>query len=166
SILIMQYILSSIGAHGTQERTLIAVKPDGVQKRLVGEIIKRFEQRGFKLVGMKLLQASEELLAKHYHDLKTKSFYSSLIDYMSSGPVVAMVWEGSNVVKTSRAMVGETNPLDARPGTIRGDFSVDICRNVIHASDSVDGAQREIGLWFQSNELVDWESCLHSNTYQ
>nr|XP_033771021.1 nucleoside diphosphate kinase, mitochondrial [Geotrypetes seraphini] len=153
---------SSSAAFRIQERTLIAVKPDGVQRRLVGDIIKRFEQRGFKLVGMKMLQAPEGVLADHYHDLRQKSFYPALIRYMSSGPLVAMVWEGYNVVGTSRAMVGETNSAEAKPGTIRGDFSIHMSRNVIHASDSVEVAQKEISLWFCSSELVDWDS----NFYQ
>ncbi|XP_020941256.1 nucleoside diphosphate kinase, mitochondrial isoform X1 [Sus scrofa] len=140
----------------TRERTLVAVKPDGVQRRLVGDVIQRFERRGFKLVGMKMLQVPESLLAEHYHELRRKPFYPALISYMSSGPVVAMVWEGPNVVCASRAMIGHTNSAEAAPGTIRGDFSIHISRNVIHASDSVEGAQREIQLWFQSSELVDW----------
>ncbi|KAM9100057.1 nucleoside diphosphate kinase, mitochondrial [Sarcophilus harrisii] len=156
---------SSGGLTRTQERTLIAVKPDGVQRRLVGDVIRRFERRGFKLVGMKLLQAPEKVLAEHYHDLKKKPFYPNLINYMSSGPVVAMVWEGYNVVRTSRAMVGNTDSAEAAPGTIRGDFSVHISRNVVHASDSVEVAQREISLWFHSSELVDWNCCSHSNLY-
>lgn len=151
---------------GVSERTLIAVKPDGVQRRLVGQIVQRFEQRGFKLVGMKLLQAREDILSQHYHDLHKKPFYPNLLRYMSSGPVVAMVWEGHNVVRTSRLMVGNTNPAEAYPGTIRGDYSVHISRNVIHASDSVEGAQREIQLWFDRRELVDWDCCDHSSSYQ
>ncbi|XP_027718784.1 nucleoside diphosphate kinase, mitochondrial-like isoform X4 [Vombatus ursinus] len=153
------------GLTRTQERTLIAVKPDGVQRRLVGDVIRRFERRGFKLVGMKLLQAPEKVLAEHYHDLKKKPFYPNLINYMSSGPVVAMVWEGYNVVRTSRAMVGDTDSAEAAPGTIRGDFSVHISRNVVHASDSVEVAQREISLWFHSSELVDWDCGSHSSLY-
>ncbi|KAF6271630.1 NME/NM23 nucleoside diphosphate kinase 4 [Rhinolophus ferrumequinum] len=144
------------GPSWNRERTLVAVKPDGVQRRLVGDVIQRFERRGFKLVGMKMLQVPESVLAEHYHDLQRKPFYPALISYMSSGPVVAMVWEGPNVVCTSRAMIGHTDSAAAAPGTIRGDFSVHISRNVIHASDSVEGAQREIQLWFQSSELVDW----------
>ncbi|XP_059572470.1 nucleoside diphosphate kinase, mitochondrial [Alligator mississippiensis] len=156
----------STGIPGIQERTLVAVKPDGVQRRLVGDVIKRFERRGFKLVGMKLLQANEGILSEHYHELRRKPFYPALIHYMTSGPVVAMVWEGFNVVRTSRAMVGDTNSTEAKPGTIRGDFSVHVSRNVIHASDSVETAQREISLWFHSSELVDWECCDHNITYQ
>ncbi|XP_032461710.1 nucleoside diphosphate kinase, mitochondrial isoform X1 [Phocoena sinus] len=157
---------SSGGPSWTLERTLVAVKPDGVQRRLVGDVIQRFERRGFKLVGMKMLQAPESILAEHYHDLQKKPFYPALISYMSSGPVVAMVWEGPNVVCTSRAMIGHTNSAEAAPGTIRGDFSIHISRNVIHASDSVEGAQREIQLWFQSSELVDWaDEGHHSSIY-
>ncbi|XP_069066451.1 nucleoside diphosphate kinase, mitochondrial isoform X2 [Pleurodeles waltl] len=122
---------------GIQERTLIAVKPDGVQRRLVGDIISRFEKRGFKLVGLKLLQAPEGILAAHYHDLKRKPFYPALIRYMSSGPVIAMVWEGYNVVRSSRAMVGETNSAEAKPGTIRGDYSVHISSNIQPISELV-----------------------------
>ncbi|XP_075687554.1 nucleoside diphosphate kinase, mitochondrial [Rhinoderma darwinii] len=149
-----------------RERTLIAVKPDGVQRRLVGEIIQRFERRGFKLVGIKMLQASEGILAKHYHDLQRKPFYPALIRYMASGPVVAMVWEGHNVVRSSRLMVGETDSSQAKPGTVRGDLSVHISRNIIHASDSVEVAEKEIGLWFHSAELIHWESNDHSDLYQ
>ncbi|XP_022450038.1 nucleoside diphosphate kinase, mitochondrial isoform X1 [Delphinapterus leucas] len=119
---------SSGGPSWTMERTLVAVKPDGVQRRLVGDVIQRFERRGFKLVGMKMLQAPESILAEHYHDLQRKPFYPALISYMSSGPVVAMVWEGPNVVCTSRAMIGHTNSAEAAPGTIRGDFSIHISR--------------------------------------
>ncbi|XP_058013735.1 nucleoside diphosphate kinase, mitochondrial [Ahaetulla prasina] len=154
------------GVAELQERTLIAVKPDGVQRRLVGDVIKRFEKRGFKLVGLKLLQATEGILADHYHELRRKPFYHDLLQYMTSGPVVAMVWEGYNVVKTSRAMVGETNPVEAKPGTVRGDFSVHVSRNVVHASDSVETAQREISLWFRSNELISWDCCDHKVMYE
>ncbi|XP_077590277.1 nucleoside diphosphate kinase, mitochondrial isoform X2 [Stigmatopora nigra] len=133
-----------------KERTLIAVKPDGVQRRLVGQIIRRFEQRGFQLV-------SGELLSQHYSQLTQKPFYPSLEEYMTSAPVVVMVWEGHNVIQTSRAMVGPTNPAVAPAGTVRGDFSLHVSRNVVHASDSLEGAQREIQLWFQPKELVKWD---------
>ncbi|XP_075422493.1 nucleoside diphosphate kinase, mitochondrial [Ascaphus truei] len=156
----------STAVHGSLERTLVAVKPDGVQRRLIGDIIKRFEQRGFKLVGMKLLQASEGVLSEHYHDLRRKPFYPALIRYMVSGPVVAMVWEGHNVVRSSRLMVGETDSAQAKPGTIRGDFSVHISRNVVHASDSAEVAEREISLWFHSAELISWETSDHRDLYQ
>ncbi|XP_054570141.1 nucleoside diphosphate kinase, mitochondrial-like [Eptesicus fuscus] len=152
---------SSGGPSWTRERTLVAVKPDGVQRRLVGDVIRSFERRGFKLVGMKMLQAPESVLAEHYHDLRRKPSYPALISYLSSGPVV---WEGPNVVCTSRAMIGHTDSAEAAPGTIRGDFSFHISRNIIHASDSVEGAQREIQLWFQSNELVDWADGGHRSS--
>ncbi|XP_062479566.1 nucleoside diphosphate kinase [Pezoporus occidentalis] len=148
------------------ERTFIAIKPDGVQRGLVGEVIKRFEQKGFRLVAMKLLQASEDLLKQHYIDLKDRPFYPGLVKYMTSGPVVAMVWEGLNVVKTGRVMLGETNPADSKPGTIRGDFCIQVGRNIIHGSDSVESAQKEINLWFKPAELVDFKSCAHDWIYE
>ncbi|XP_075025726.1 nucleoside diphosphate kinase A-like isoform X1 [Calonectris borealis] len=113
------------------ERTFIAIKPDGVQRGLVGEIIKRFEQKGFKLVAMKLIHASEDLLREHYIDLKDRPFYDGLVQYMHSGPVVAMVWEGLNVIKTGRVMLGETNPFDSKPGTIRGDLCIQVGRYIL-----------------------------------
>ncbi|XP_030590864.1 nucleoside diphosphate kinase 3 isoform X1 [Archocentrus centrarchus] len=146
------------GWTGVNERTFVAVKPDGVQRRLVGEIVRRFEKKGFKLVGLKFMQASEELLREHYWDLRSRPFFSGLITYMNSGPVVAMVWQGLDVVKTARKMLGETNPADSLPGTIRGDFCVEVGRNVIHGSDSVESAQKEISLWFRQSELHRWEN--------
>uniref|UniRef100_A0A3Q2UNZ8 Nucleoside diphosphate kinase n=2 Tax=Fundulus heteroclitus TaxID=8078 RepID=A0A3Q2UNZ8_FUNHE len=154
----------STGLPDVRERTLIAVKPDGVQRRLVGQIIQRFEQRGFKLVGLKMLQASQDVLSEHYCGLRTKPFYNSLLRYMTSGPVVVMVWEGHNVVQTSRTMVGHTNPAEAMAGTVRGDFSMHVSRNVVHASDSVEGAQKEIQLWFQAKDLVDWDCWVQTST--
>uniref|UniRef100_A0A3B3ZQ87 Nucleoside diphosphate kinase n=2 Tax=Periophthalmus magnuspinnatus TaxID=409849 RepID=A0A3B3ZQ87_9GOBI len=149
-----------------EERTFIAIKPDGVQRGLIGEVIKRFEQKGFKLVGMKMLQASQELLHNHYADLSTKGFFPSLIAYMSSGPVVAMVWEGKGVVKTGRVMLGATNPADSAPGTIRGDYCIHVGKNVIHGSDSVESAEQEISLWFQPSELVSYKSCAFNWLYE
>ncbi|NXL37206.1 NDKM protein, partial [Glaucidium brasilianum] len=136
------------------EKTLVLVKPDAVQRRLVGNVIQRFERRGFKLVAMKLLQADQGLLDKHYQQLRQKPFYPALLAYMTSGPLVAMVWEGYNVVRSTRAMVGDTDSAAAAAGTIRGDFSMHVSRNVVHASDSVETARREIGFWFQRDELV------------
>ncbi|XP_045931442.1 nucleoside diphosphate kinase, mitochondrial isoform X4 [Micropterus dolomieu] len=153
-----------LGLPGESERTLIAIKPDGVQRRLVGQIIQRFEQRGFKLVGMKMMKVSEDLLSQHYCELRTKPFYPSLLHYMTSGPVVVMVWEGHEVVQTSRKMVGHTNPAEAQAGTVRGDFSIHVSRNVVHASDSLEGAQREIQLWFQGKELLNWDCCDQTST--
>eukprot|EP00069_Balaena_mysticetus_P010564 bmy_20773T0 len=148
------------------ERTFIAIKPDGVQRGLVGEIIKRFEQKGFRLVAMKFMQASEDLLKEHYIDLKDRPFFAGLVKYMHSGPVVAMVWEGLNVVKTGRVMLGETNPADSKPGTIRGDFCIQVGRNIIHGSDSVESAEKEIGLWFHPEELVNYKSCAQNWIYE
>lgn len=139
------------------ERTFIAVKPDGVQRGIFPEVLKRFSQRGFKLVGIKLTFANEKLLREHYADLQTKPFFPSLLSYMLSGPILATVWEGKDVVKQGRAMLGATNPLQSAPGTIRGDFSIDMGRNVIHGSDSVETAQKEINLWFKPEELVDYK---------
>ncbi|XP_055991259.1 nucleoside diphosphate kinase 3 [Sorex fumeus] len=142
---------------GAHERTFVAVKPDGVQRRLVGEVLRRFERKGFQLVALKLLQASEELLREHYAELRGRPFFGRLVKYMGSGPVVAMVWQGLDVVRASRALIGATDPAEALPGTIRGDLCVEIGKNVIHGSDSVESARREIALWFRSDELLCWE---------
>ncbi|KAG6821147.1 Nucleoside diphosphate kinase B [Arthromyces matolae] len=128
------------------ELTYIMIKPDGVQRGLVGKIIQRFEERGFKLVALKLVHATEAHLEKHYEDLKEKPFFPGLVKYMASGPVIATVWEGLNAVKTGRAMLGETNPLASPIGSIRGDFALAVGRNIIHGSDSVESAQKEIKL--------------------
>ena len=145
------------------ERTFIAVKPDGVQRGLVGEIIKRFEQRGFKLVALKQLTASKAHLETHYQDLKDKPFFPPLIEYMASGPVVAMVWQGLDAVKQGRILLGATNPLASAPGTIRGDFALQTGRNVCHGSDSVDSANREIAHWFSNSEINDYTSAQIDN---
>ncbi|GAA5999443.1 uncharacterized protein JCM10292_001295 [Rhodotorula paludigena] len=130
------------------EQTYIMIKPDGVQRGLVGEIIGRFEKRGYQLVALKLTTPSREHLEKHYADLAGKGFFKGLINYMASGPVVAMVWEGKDAVKTGRTILGATNPLASAPGTIRGDYAIDVGRNVCHGSDAVESAQKEIALWF------------------
>jgi len=148
------------------ERTFIMIKPDGVHRGIVGEIIKRFENKGFKLVAMKFMQASVEHLEKHYADLSKKPFFAGLVKYMASGPVVAMVWEGLNAVKTGRVMLGETNPADSKPGTIRGDFAVQVGRNICHGSDAVESANHEIALWFKPEELVSWESAQKDWVYE
>jgi len=148
------------------ERTFIMIKPDGVHRGIVGEIIKRFENKGFKLVAMKFMQASVEHLEKHYADLSKKPFFAGLVKYMASGPVVAMVWEGLNAVKTGRVMLGETNPADSKPGTIRGDFAVQVGRNICHGSDAVESANHEIALWFKPEELVSWESAQKDWIYE
>lgn len=150
----------------TVERTFIMVKPDGVQRQLVGEVIRRFETKGFKLVGLKLMSVSQELAEKHYEALKDKSFFSGLVKFICSSPVVAMVWEGDNVVVTSRQMIGATNPHAAAPGTIRGDFGVAVGRNLIHGSDAIETANREIALWFSETELLIWETAIAPWLYE
>lgn len=138
-------------------RTLILVKPDGMQRGLTGEIISRFERRGLKLVGMKLIQMSKELAGRHYAEHEGKSFYDDLVSYITSGPIVAMVWQGDSAVEAARATMGVTKPVEANPGTIRGDFGLDVGRNLVHGSDSEESARREIDLFFKTEELVDWE---------
>jgi nucleoside-diphosphate kinase len=130
------------------EQTYIMVKPDGVERGLVGEIIKRFENRGYKLCALELMHPTKDLLENHYGDLKTKPFFPKLVSYMLSGPVVGMVWEGIDIVKTGRKMLGETNPLASLPGTIRGDYCISVGKNICHGSDSVESAQKEIAMWF------------------
>ncbi len=137
------------------ERTFIMIKPDGVQRGLVGDVIKRFEQKGFTLAGMKFMSVSKELAEQHYGVHKERPFFGSLIEFITSGPVVAMVWQGDGVVASSRLIIGATNPLTADPGTIRGDYGVNVGRNLIHGSDAIETAQTEIALWF-GDELVDW----------
>jgi nucleoside-diphosphate kinase len=139
------------------ERTFLAIKPDGVQRGLVGEIIRRLEAKGFTLVGLKLMQVTKELAEKHYDVHRERPFFPSLVEFITSGPLVAMVWEGDGVVAAARKMIGATNPLTAEPGTIRGDFGISIGRNLIHGSDAIETAQREIALWFTAEELVSWQ---------
>lgn len=140
-----------------KERTYLMIKPDGVQRGLVGQIISRFETKGFKLVAMKMCMPGRAQFEQHYADLSSKKFFGGLMDYATSGPVVAMVWEGDNAVLTGRKMLGATMPKDSEPGTIRGDLCIDVGRNIIHGSDSVESAQKEIALWFTDDELVQWE---------
>ncbi|KAJ3656282.1 hypothetical protein Zmor_015369 [Zophobas morio] len=149
-----------------RERTFIMVKPDGVQRGLVGKIIKKFEQKGFKLVALKFTWPSEDLLKKHYADLSTKPFFPGLVKYMGSGPTVPMVWEGLNVVKTGRVMLGATNPADSAPGTIRGDLCIQVGRNILHGSDSVESANKEIALWFTEKELISWQPAAEGWVYE
>ncbi|MEJ6484365.1 nucleoside-diphosphate kinase [Nostoc punctiforme UO1] len=139
------------------ERTFLAIKPDGVQRGLVGEIIRRFETKGFTLVGLKFLQVSKELAEQHYGVHRERPFFGSLVEFITSSPVVAMVWEGDGVVASARKIIGATNPLTSEPGTIRGDFGINIGRNLIHGSDAPETAQQEIALWFKDEELVNWQ---------
>lgn len=148
------------------ERTFIMIKPDAVQRGLTGEIIKRFEQKGFNVIAMKMMNVSRELAEKHYDVHRDKSFFSNLVEFITSAPVVAMVWEGEGIVAATRKIVGETNPLNAEPGTIRGDYGISIGRNLIHASDAVETAQREISLWFEEAELISWEGALQNWIYE
>lgn len=138
------------------ERTFIAIKPDGVQRALIGEIIGRFERKGFTLVGLKLLHPSRELAESHYAVHKERPFFAGLVEFITSGPVVAMVWEGDGVVAAARNIIGATNPLTSPPGTIRGDLGINIGRNLIHGSDAIDTANSEIALWFKPEELTAW----------
>mgnify|MGYP000633229531 FL=1 len=141
------------------ERTFVMVKPDGVQRGLIGEIVSRFEDRGLKLVGGKFVRIDEDLAHDHYGEHADKPFFDDLVAFITAGPVFAMVWEGADATRQVRAMVGETDPAESDPGTIRGDFGLDLGRNVIHASDHEDeGAnEREIDLFFDDDELLDYE---------
>jgi len=138
------------------ERTFVMVKPDGVQRGLIGEVISRLERKGLKIVAMKMLWIQEELAREHYMEHAEKPFFQALVDYITSGPVVAMVVEGKEAVKVVRTLIGATNPIEASPGTVRGDFGMDIGRNVVHASDSLESAEREISLFFNADEIVDY----------
>ena len=148
------------------ERTFLMIKPDGVQRNLVGEIIKRLETKGYTLVGLKMMQVSRELAEKHYDVHKDKPFFTGLVDFIVSSPVVAMVWQGEGVVATARKIIGATNPLSAEPGTIRGDYGLSIGRNIIHGSDALETAQKEISLWFAKEEICNWEPTLLSWLYE
>lgn len=138
-----------------EERTFIAVKPDGVKRGLVGEIIRRFERKGFKLIGIKMLDVTPEMAEKHYGEHKGKPFYPRLIEYIQSGPIVAMVWKGYDVIHGARTIMGSTKPNEAQVGTIRADFALVKEYNVVHGSDSVESAEREIAIYFDEKELCD-----------
>ncbi len=142
------------------ERTYLMVKPDGVQRNLIGEIVTRFENKGFQLVGAKLLTVSREMAETHYAEHKERPFFGELVDFITSGPVFAMVWEGENVISIARQMMGATNPKDALPGTIRGDYAAKLSMNVIHGSDSPESAAREIGIFFKEEELNNYEKTI------
>ena len=139
------------------EQTLVLVKPDGVQRGLIGEIIHRLERRGLKLMGLKLMQMSSELASAHYEAHVDKPFYEGLVTYIPSGPVVAMVWQGKDAIQIVRNTMGVTNAGAAAPGTIRGDLAVEIGRNLVHGSDGLASAAREVSLFFHDEELVTWE---------
>lgn len=136
------------------ERTYIMVKPDGVQRKLVGEIIRRFETRGLRLVGLKMLTPTRETAEQHYAVHRERPFYGELVNFITSGPVVAMVWEGTEAIKLTRTMIGATKPTEAQPGTIRGDFTTELQTNLVHGSDAPEAAEAEIALWFTPEELL------------
>lgn len=139
------------------QRTLILVKPDGMQRGLAGQIISRFETRGLKLVGMKLMQVSRELAEEHYAEHKGKGFYEELVSYITSAPVIAMVLEGPEAIEAARMTIGATKPVESSPGTIRGDFGMVVGRNLVHGSDKESSAKREVALFFKEDELVTWQ---------
>ena len=139
------------------ERTLLLIKPDGVQRGLIGDIVKRVEQRGLRIIGMKFMRVSRALAETHYSIHKGKPFYDKLIEYITSAPVVAMAWQGNKVVVVVRQVLGATDPTTADPGTVRADYGIDIGRNLTHGSDSVATGNAEVNLWFTNEELVDWE---------
>ena len=140
-----------------RERTLVIVKPDGVQRGLVGEIVGRLERRGLKLEGMKLMPVDSTLAERHYAEHQGKPFYEGLVSYITAAPVIVAVFAGKGAIATVRSTVGKTNPAEAAPGTIRGDLAVEVGRNLIHASDSLECARPEVGLFFAREELHDWE---------
>lgn len=139
------------------ERTLIIIKPDGVQRALVGEIISRFERRGLRLAGLKLIQISRALAEEHYAEHKGKGFFEGTVQFMTSAPVVVMVLEGPNAIATARQTMGATKPNEAAPGTIRADFGLDISRNIVHGSDKAETAEREVSLYFKPEELISYQ---------
>ena len=142
------------------ERSLVLVKPDGVQRALVGEVISRLERRGLRLVAAKFIQVNRELAETHYAIHKGKPFYEGLIRFITSAPVMAMVWEGPNAVAAVRQTMGSTRPTEAAPGTLRHDFALEVGRNLTHASDSVENGAQEVALWFKPEELVDWQRAI------
>jgi nucleoside-diphosphate kinase len=139
------------------ERSLIIVKPDAVQRGLIGEIVRRFENRGLRIAGMKFIQMSRQLASEHYGEHVGKPFYGTLIDYITSAPVLIMALEGKDAIAIARNTIGATSPANAAPGTIRGDFGVEIGRNLVHGSDGPESAVRELNLFFSADELIDWE---------
>lgn len=144
------------------EKTFLMIKPDGVQRGLIGKLVQRFEDKGFQLIGSKLMVITKEQAESHYAEHKEKPFFGELVQFITSGPVFAMVWQGDNVIALSRAMMGKTNPLDAAPGTIRGDYAVHTGNNIIHGSDSPESAEREIANFFKPEELLAYDQALQS----
>ncbi len=155
----IDYILYLHYNNKTMSRCFVMLKPGVVNRRLVGEVVERLEKKGFKLVAMKMVHVSSELAGKHYAEHEGKPFYEGLVDYITSGPVIAMVWQADDCVALIRKFVGSTKPSEAAPGTIRGDYCIHTERNIIHASDSDESAAREIALWFKPEEVFDWKDC-------
>lgn len=147
------------------ERSFVMIKPDGVQRQLVGELLAKFERKGFRLAGAKFMKVSTELAKKHYAEHDGKPFFGELVDFITSGPVFAMAIEGPNSISMIRKMVGATKPEDAEPGSIRGDYVSYMGKNIIHASDSPDSAKRELALWFSADELIDYSRDVDSWIY-
>lgn len=143
------------------EQTFLMVKPDGVQRNLIGEVVSRFEMKGFTLVGAKVMQISPELAETHYGEHKERPFFKELVDFITSGPVFAMVWEGDGAILEARKMMGKTNPQEADPGTIRGDYGVNMSKNIIHGSDSEESAKREISLFFEEKEVESYNKTVN-----
>ncbi|MBD8070253.1 nucleoside-diphosphate kinase [Bacillus sp. PS06] len=147
------------------EKTFLMVKPDGVQRQLIGEIISRFESKGFQMVGAKLMTISEDLAKQHYAEHSERPFFNELVEFITSGPVFAMVWQGEDVISHSRKMMGVTNPKEAQPGTIRGDYGLIVGKNIIHGSDSQESAIREISLFFEEQELQEYSKLINEWIY-
>ena len=147
------------------DKTFLMVKPDGVERQLIGEIVSRFEKKGLQLVGAKLMSIPKEVAETHYGEHKEKPFFGELVDFITSGPVFAMVWQGEQVVDVTRQTIGKTNPKEALPGTIRGDYGLTVGKNIIHGSDSPESAEREINLFFKQEELTNWDQTISSWIY-
>ena len=148
------------------EQTFVMIKPDGIQRNLAGDIISRLEKKGLKLKALKLMQVSESLAKTHYQEHEDKPFYQSLVDYITSGPVIAMIWEGDSAIEVCRKLMGDTDPKKAMPGTIRGDLALTIGANIVHGSDSPESAKREIDLFFTEEEIIDYNLSLEDWVYQ
>ncbi|MCY9671682.1 nucleoside-diphosphate kinase [Bacillus pumilus] len=147
------------------DKTFLMVKPDGVERQLIGEIVSRFEKKGLQLVGAKLMSIPKKVAETHYGEHKEKPFFGELVDFITSGPVFAMVWQGEQVVDVTRQIIGKTNPKEALPGTIRGDYGLTVGKNIIHGSDSPESAEREINLFFKQEELTNWDQTISSWIY-
>ncbi|MFJ5965073.1 nucleoside-diphosphate kinase [Bacillus sp. NPDC093026] len=147
------------------DKTFLMVKPDGVERQLIGEIVSRFEKKGLQLVGAKLMSIPKEVAETHYGEHKEKPFFGELVSFITSGPVFAMVWQGEQVIEVTRQIIGKTNPKEALPGTIRGDYGLTVGKNIIHGSDSPESAEREINLFFKQEELTNWNQTISSWIY-